>query len=220
MRDMGTKLETTLSRTLPTCSKSWFGTPPRSSGGRATTSSRSFCQVLTSSRRSRSRRVFARLAKRVCLFSKTGPRSSPLALGWERKHRARPSLETFLGKRTPRCIRQRKPAETKSRRELGGSFIAVQRSTSNGSRRARPNCSYRFNKACSRVRDLAPAASGGIKKASASPLILRLSQPNLNSTDMRIIPRKRPSTRPKLSVQRTQLSLAGFQTVPQRRYLP
>src|SRR5580704_6442424 len=99
---------------------------------------------------SRSRRIFARLAKRVHLFSKNPPRSSPLALARGLKHRAHPSLEDFLGKRTRRCIAPREPVETKSRRGRGGLFVVSQRRTSNGSRCARPNRSYPFNKACSR----------------------------------------------------------------------
>ena len=52
-------------------------------------------RALTSRMPSRSRRMFARLAKRVHLFSKNPPRSSPLALAWELEHRAHPSLEDF-----------------------------------------------------------------------------------------------------------------------------
>ena len=91
---------------------------------------------------SRSRRMFARLAKRVHLFSKNPPRSSPLALAWELDHRAHPSLEDFLGKRTPRCIGPREPVETKSPRGRGGLFIDSQRRTSNGTRCALPNRSH------------------------------------------------------------------------------
>jgi hypothetical protein len=86
--------------------------------------------------------MFARLAKRVHLFSKNPPRSSPLALAWELDHRAHPSLEDFLGKRTPRCIGPREPVETKSPRGRGGLFIDSQRRTSNGTRCALPNRSH------------------------------------------------------------------------------
>ena len=46
--------------------------------------------------------------------------------------------------------RAREPAETKSRQGRGGLFSAIQRRISNVSRRARPTCSYNFNKACNR----------------------------------------------------------------------
>ena len=84
------------------------------------------------------------------LFSKTGPRSSPSALAWERKYRVHPILEDFLGKRTPRCIGPKEPAETKSGRGRGGLFSAILRRKSDGSPRAQPTSSYSFNKACNR----------------------------------------------------------------------
>src|ERR1700722_11010654 len=86
--------------------------------------------------------MFARLAKRVHLFSKNPPRNSPLASAWELDHRAHPSLEDFLGKRTPRCIGPREPVETKSHRRRGCWVVGSQRRTSNGSRCARPNRSH------------------------------------------------------------------------------
>jgi hypothetical protein len=89
-----------------------------------------------------SRRMFARLAKHVHLFTKNPPRSSPLALAWELDHRAHRSLEDFLGKRTPRCTGPREPVETKSHRGQGCWFVGSQRRTSNGLGCARPNRSH------------------------------------------------------------------------------
>src|ERR1700722_8539616 len=86
--------------------------------------------------------MFARLAKRVHLFSKNPPQNSPLAAAWELDQRAHPSLEDFFGKRTTRCTGPREPVETKSRRGRGGLFVVSQRRTSNGSRCARPNRSH------------------------------------------------------------------------------
>ena len=74
--------------------------------------------------------------------SQNPPRSSPLALAWELDHRAHPSLEDFLGRRTQRCIGPREPVETKSHRGRGCWFVGSRCRTSNGSRCARPNRSH------------------------------------------------------------------------------
>ena len=125
MTGTGTRLEIALSKTLPTCSKSRSGVVPQSSADRAAMSFWFCYLVLTSRWPLQLRKVFARPAKRAHLLSRTRPRSSRLALAWQGKHRAHSSLEGFLGKRRERSIGPREPAETKSRRELGGSFIAV-----------------------------------------------------------------------------------------------
>jgi hypothetical protein len=56
--------------------------------------------------------------------SQNPPRSSPLALAWRLKHRAHPSLEDFLGKRTPRCIGQE--SRWKPSRIGAGRFVRHQ----------------------------------------------------------------------------------------------
>ena len=56
--------------------------------------------------------------------SQNPPRSSPLALAWGLKHRAHPSLEDFLGKRTPRCIGQE--SRWKPSRIGAGRFVRHQ----------------------------------------------------------------------------------------------